>query len=350
MCKNIVEDSSHQAIDTFSSIGQQLTADKVVVAALPDEIALGLTRMVAWRWLQTIQQNRDYFAFNLQLGSLYTKTGNLIENNTRRLFELDGVLTMGNPDLRARRKELVAEIQRTIGTLELHFARVKKLKTMSMVLFAKKPHDGQECKDKDDKDKQVKQGGQDEQGQDEQDEQGQDEQGQDEQDEQGQDEQGQDEQDEQRQDEQDEQGQDEQGQDEQDEQDQEGRGQHQQHQQHQQHRSLSPLGRCRASDLPGWSPACTVKQAGEYYVLEIDLPGLEIDQGDECKVGFEGRKLVAHGAKWPTHRDLSLLRQTGVASFGKFRLSMNLPRHCSAHGVDATLRNGRLLVHIPSSD
>jgi hypothetical protein len=353
MCKE-----TGNATTTFTCIDGQLQTDEPMIHRLPQELAQGLIRVAAWKWLKVINQRRNYFSLQLQLGTLYTKIGNLLEKFTRRLFELDGVLTMGNPELRTSRKALVGRIQNTIQLLELNLTRAKKLKAWALDKLAPEGQHEQQADKSLSLNKSVSsvcEGMNSEEEESEEEEDGDSEEGNEESEEDAEDDS-----DEEYDSEEDhiEETESKEGESEEDESD---WHQHVEEHQHQQDaaaqpfkRGRMPRGRLPRGRLPSWSPECVVHQVDRFthgfdgHLLQVPLPGLDRSQGDTCNVDFEGRQLVLHGEKWPSPQDIMLLQHAGRPNFGSFRLTLDLPSQCSAQGVDAMLSRGSLLVRIPS--
>jgi HSP20 family protein len=95
-----------------------------------------------------------------------------------------------------------------------------------------------------------------------------------------------------------------------------------------------------------WSPRLDVRELDHAFVVEVDLPGMSLE---DITVSLENNTVVIAGerkATWnseesrPTHRELS---------YGAFQRALTLPTAVNVDQVEATYTNGVLTVTIPKA-
>lgn len=103
--------------------------------------------------------------------------------------------------------------------------------------------------------------------------------------------------------------------------------------------------RCNGDALPdsGFSPGANIGQETDGYFIEVDLPGVAMDQID---VTVDGRVLTISGERRAADvADRTYSRRE--SSLGRFERVFNLPVSADSGNVEASLANGVLSVRIP---
>lgn len=105
----------------------------------------------------------------------------------------------------------------------------------------------------------------------------------------------------------------------------------------------SPL----SSSWRGVFPAVNLYETADAYILMAELPGLD---HDDIQLSLEGSSVTLQG-----EREIDYANQEGNAvhrrerQVGSFRRAFELPGQIDAEKVEATHRNGVLLVRLPKS-
>jgi HSP20 family protein len=114
-------------------------------------------------------------------------------------------------------------------------------------------------------------------------------------------------------------------------------------------RAMSDLFTRSANATP-WTPerafpAVNLWEEGDALFAEAELPGLKGEDLDVAVTGNEltlrGRRLPASGEEQSYHRR--------ERSAGEFSRTVHLPYEVDANGVEATLRDGVLLLKMPKA-
>lgn len=95
-----------------------------------------------------------------------------------------------------------------------------------------------------------------------------------------------------------------------------------------------------------WLPAVDLIDAGEHYVLEVVLPGLN---ADDINIEASRKSITLSGERAATEygEDKTVLRRE--RRYGSFRRVVNLPVAIDHEQVSADYTNGVLTVHVPKS-
>jgi HSP20 family protein len=108
------------------------------------------------------------------------------------------------------------------------------------------------------------------------------------------------------------------------------------------------LARGRVEDLPlgsgGWTPLADVLEAGDGFVVVMELPGVE---PDDVEVQVDGDELVVRGERHlpGTLRPESFHRME--RSYGPFARSVRLTAEVDPAKVTAQFRDGLLRLELP---
>lgn len=93
-----------------------------------------------------------------------------------------------------------------------------------------------------------------------------------------------------------------------------------------------------------WKPAVDIYKDGENTTIEIELPGLDIEDID---VTTNNGVLIIKGEKKVSKKSKEYLRTEGFS--GSFKRSFTLPYDTDIESINAQYRNGILIVNIPKS-
>jgi HSP20 family protein len=97
--------------------------------------------------------------------------------------------------------------------------------------------------------------------------------------------------------------------------------------------------------LQDWAPLADVEETDDFYVVEIDLPGVKRDEVD---IQLTDRQLTVAGEVTEKERTGILRRRT--RRVGRFQYSVTLPADVDADGVSARLDDGVLTVRVPKAE
>ena len=96
-----------------------------------------------------------------------------------------------------------------------------------------------------------------------------------------------------------------------------------------------------------WVPAMDLVEAGDYYVLRADLPGLS---DDDVEIEIESNVLTISGERNAEHEDHEDGYYRVERAFGSFARSLTLPEGIDAEGVQAQFDRGVLEIRIPKPE
>ena len=119
---------------------------------------------------------------------------------------------------------------------------------------------------------------------------------------------------------------------------------------------LSELGRQLASYLAdpgavgslvggGFVPLADVEESDDAYLVEVELPGIK---REDVSVEVAGRRLSVSGERKERQRVGILRKQT--RSVGRFEYEVTLPGEVDEAGVQASMDEGVLTVHVPKAE
>ena len=100
------------------------------------------------------------------------------------------------------------------------------------------------------------------------------------------------------------------------------------------------------SKLTDWIPAVDLVDAGDNYILEVVLPGLN---ADDINIEASRKSITLSGERPATEYgdDNTVLRRE--RRYGSFRRVVNLPVAVDHEQVNADYNNGILTVHVPKT-
>ena len=101
------------------------------------------------------------------------------------------------------------------------------------------------------------------------------------------------------------------------------------------------------SERQGVFPAVNLYETADAYMLTAELPGVE---ADDVQVSLQGSTLTVNGERkidYATQKDVSLHRRE--RQDGSFRRAFQLPVAIDAEKVEATHRNGVLMLRLPKT-
>ena len=95
-------------------------------------------------------------------------------------------------------------------------------------------------------------------------------------------------------------------------------------------------------NINSWSPAFSVKENNNDYIVYADMPGM---QKKDLTVEVEDGTLFISGERKANDDNES--SYYGYQRYGEFSRSFNLPDNCDGNNVSAKLKNGVLTLTIP---
>ncbi len=96
-----------------------------------------------------------------------------------------------------------------------------------------------------------------------------------------------------------------------------------------------------------WSPVADVYEASGQYLIELELPGVDLE-----KVSLEskGDQLIVYGEKRIEKDATGNVYQILERTHGPFSRKFNLPGNVDLNGIRAVLKNGVLNITIPKKE
>lgn len=95
---------------------------------------------------------------------------------------------------------------------------------------------------------------------------------------------------------------------------------------------------------PGWVPSCDVTEQDDAILVEAELPGVE---AKDIEVNLDGEVLTIRGEKRSETNEEKNGRKYSERSYGLFERSVVIPGGADPASVEATLKDGVLLVRVP---
>jgi HSP20 family protein len=99
------------------------------------------------------------------------------------------------------------------------------------------------------------------------------------------------------------------------------------------------------SDGSVWTPAADVYETDDAYVVEIEVPGV---RREDIDIRLNGHELVVTGEIKQRERKGLLRRRT--RKVGEFEYLVTLRGDLNEDGIEATIANGVLVIHVPKAD
>lgn len=110
-------------------------------------------------------------------------------------------------------------------------------------------------------------------------------------------------------------------------------------------RLLSDWLASRGQTAASWYPPVEIRDTGDAYVMQADLPGLK---KKDVHLSLESNVLTFSGER-SIDRAESDSQYRNERWFGRFSRSFSLPSHVQTDGADATFEDGVLTVRIPKA-
>jgi HSP20 family protein len=103
----------------------------------------------------------------------------------------------------------------------------------------------------------------------------------------------------------------------------------------------------RSDDLASWTPGVDVLEEADAYVFHADLPGVPKENVD---ITFEDNILTVSGTR-ERHQETNTGQYRRVERrYGKFTRSFALPSQVDTAKVDASFRDGVLVIRVPKAE
>lgn len=122
------------------------------------------------------------------------------------------------------------------------------------------------------------------------------------------------------------------------------------------HRLRGELDRLFSNGLPSlwgeengsrmWMPRLDFFETEKEYLAQMDLPGMD---KEDIQVTIENHQLIVSGERNEEKSDENKNYHRMERSHGSFYRSIPLPDNVKADAIDAEVKNGVLMVHIPKS-
>jgi len=109
-------------------------------------------------------------------------------------------------------------------------------------------------------------------------------------------------------------------------------------------RELGPLGPMRAGYV---YPPTNVWETGDVYVVECEVPGLEME---DLEVYVTGDQLTVSGRRPETVPEAGVTLHRRERDSGRFSRALTLPGPVNGGATEATLSDGRLTVRVPKTE
>ncbi len=100
----------------------------------------------------------------------------------------------------------------------------------------------------------------------------------------------------------------------------------------------------RSDGCPAWTPAISVAEQDDHYIVRAELPGVE---PDEVKVEVRDNRLVLEGERKLKDEEEQREAQETEIRYGRFFRSIPLPERVMADRARAKFENGILEITMP---
>jgi HSP20 family protein len=103
----------------------------------------------------------------------------------------------------------------------------------------------------------------------------------------------------------------------------------------------------RWEPLEMFQPTADVAELDNSYEISVDLPGI---QPDDVNVEWENGQLWISGQRKDEREEQGKSYHRVERRFGQFRRGIHLPHLIQEEGIQATVKDGVLRVHVPKSE
>jgi HSP20 family protein len=103
----------------------------------------------------------------------------------------------------------------------------------------------------------------------------------------------------------------------------------------------------RSDDLASWTPGVDVVEESDAYLFQVDLPGVP---KENVEITFEGNILTISGNRERQEETANGQYRRIERRYGKFTRSFSLPSQVDTSKVDASFKDGVLLVRVPKAE
>ncbi len=93
-----------------------------------------------------------------------------------------------------------------------------------------------------------------------------------------------------------------------------------------------------------WAPRMDMSEKDDVYIIRMDVPGVP---REGIKVDVTDHELTVSGERKETKRDEDENFLRVERTFGSFYRSVRLPKMADAQKVEATFKDGELIVRVP---
>jgi HSP20 family protein len=103
----------------------------------------------------------------------------------------------------------------------------------------------------------------------------------------------------------------------------------------------------RSEDLASWTPLVDVVEESDAYVFHADLPGVAKENVD---ITFEDNILTIAGERGRREETEASQSRRIERRYGRFARSFALPSQVDTQKVEATFKDGVLIVRVPKAE
>jgi len=101
------------------------------------------------------------------------------------------------------------------------------------------------------------------------------------------------------------------------------------------------------SSLMAWTPAVDIAEHDDEYLVKVELPGVN---KDDVKLTLENNILTIRGEKKQEKETKKENYHRVERSYGTFQRSFTLPAAVKAEKIDASYKDGILIVSLPKAE
>lgn len=94
-------------------------------------------------------------------------------------------------------------------------------------------------------------------------------------------------------------------------------------------------------------PAFDVTETGDHIIVKGDLPGID---SKNLEINLSGNILIVRGEKQEEHKEENESFHWMERQFGSFTRSFTLPADVKQDGIEATYKDGVLIISIPKAE